>query len=125
MMDNNTAISFAPGKKKKAGTSAAEVAAFEILQDCFASDADREEFLQAVKLHGITFLFLSKSPAPQPFKIYPYMRIGQISFWSNMGNAETYDAGYSCHSDPEVSKFMRAPDRPTPIVQRKKDQPLP
>lgn len=57
--------------------------------------------------------------AVQPFKIYPYMRIGQISFWCNMGNAETYDTGYSCHNDPEISKFMKPPTRrdlssPTP-----------
>ena len=49
--------------------------------------------------------------AAQPFKIYPFMRIGQISFWCNKGNAKTYDAGYSCHSDPEISKFMREPTR--------------
>ena len=59
-----------------------------------------------------------------PFKIYPHMRIGQISFWCNMGQAQAYDAGYSCHSDPEISKFMKEPDRPIPN-KRQQDTPAP
>ncbi|MFA4993966.1 MAG: dCTP deaminase [Bdellovibrionales bacterium] len=59
-----------------------------------------------------------------PFRVYPMMRIGQISFWCNMGHAKTYDAGYSCHSDPEVSKFMKEPSRAFHIGL-KKDAPSP
>ena len=52
-----------------------------------------------------------------PFKIYPLMKIGQISFWSNHGHAHAYEAGYSQHSDPTISKFMKEPDRPSSSKQ--------
>lgn len=44
--------------------------------------------------------------AVKPFKLYPLMRIGQISFWANLGKVNAYTGGYSCHSDPHVSKMM-------------------
>jgi dCTP deaminase len=57
--------------------------------------------------------------AAKPFKVYPYMRIGQISFWCNMGTAQKYNAGYSRHNDPEQSRLMTEPTRPG------RDNPLP
>ena len=39
------------------------------------------------------------------FKLYPEMKIGQISFWENFGKAKLYKAGYSRFNDPQVSKL--------------------
>lgn len=66
MTRNNTAIALQPSETPEPKASPAEVAALEILQGNFASDADREEFSQAIKMHGITFLYLSNSPLPHP-----------------------------------------------------------
>ena len=44
--------------------------------------------------------------AAKPIILYPYMRIGQISFWENWGKPELYQDGYSAHNAPTVSKFM-------------------
>lgn len=38
------------------------------------------------------------------FKIYPYMRIGQISFWKNDGSPNLYREGYAAFSGPTPSK---------------------
>lgn len=37
-----------------------------VLQGSFAMDADREEFVQTIVSHGITFLRRADSPLPQP-----------------------------------------------------------
>lgn len=68
MTRNNTAIALPPAETPEPMASSAEVVAVEILQDNFASDAAREEFSQAIKMHGITFLYLSNSPLPHPSK---------------------------------------------------------
>ncbi|MDD3183047.1 MAG: hypothetical protein PHD48_09630 [Alphaproteobacteria bacterium] len=60
MTNDNTAIA----QSCKAVT--AEVVAVEILQDNFSTSADREEFTQAIKRHGVTFLYLANSPIPEP-----------------------------------------------------------
>ena len=44
--------------------------------------------------------------AAKPIILYPYMRIGQISFWENFGKPDLYREGYSAHNEPTVSKFM-------------------
>lgn len=41
-----------------------------------------------------------------PFKLYPFMPFGQISFWANQGRADLYTSGYSRHNGPQPSKFM-------------------
>jgi len=42
----------------------------------------------------------------KPFRIYPRMRIGQISFWLNDGEPLLYKDGYSLHNGPTVSKML-------------------
>lgn len=39
------------------------------------------------------------------FKIYPYMIIGQISFWTNNGDIQHYNKGYSNYNHPKISKL--------------------
>ena len=63
---NLIAKSFATAKKQKACPSSEIAAAVEIIQDNFASHAEREGFTQAVKKHGVTFLYLANSPLPEP-----------------------------------------------------------
>ena len=41
----------------------------------------------------------------KPFKIYPRMIIGQISFWLNYGTPDLYRGGYSDYSCPQISKM--------------------
>jgi dCTP deaminase len=41
--------------------------------------------------------------AARPIRVYPQMRIGQISFWSNEGDLIPYTAGYSRFDDPATS----------------------
>lgn len=67
MTDNSNLIakSFATTKKPKAYPSSEITVAVEIIQDNFASDAEREGFTLAVKMHGITFLYLTNSPLPE------------------------------------------------------------
>ena len=48
--------------------------------------------------------------AAKPIILYPYMRIGQISFWENEGKPALYQDGYSAHNVPTVSKLT--PPRP-------------
>lgn len=68
MTNDNTAIAlpFAEMQQQTARLSASEAVAIEIIQDNFSSDAEREAFTQAVKMHGVTFLYLSNSPLPEP-----------------------------------------------------------
>lgn len=47
--------------------------------------------------------------AAQPIILYPYMRIGQISFWENFGKPELYTDGYAAHNAPTISKFSPMP----------------
>ncbi|MDD3287475.1 MAG: hypothetical protein PHX43_00515 [Alphaproteobacteria bacterium] len=68
-MTNDSAAIASPyigTQKSKAHPASAEVVATEIIQDNFSSEADREEFTQAIKMHGVTFLYLSNSPIPEP-----------------------------------------------------------
>jgi len=60
MTKDNTAIA----RSRK--TASTEVVAVEILQDTFSTNRDREEFTQAIKRHGVTFLYLANSPIPEP-----------------------------------------------------------
>jgi dCTP deaminase len=41
----------------------------------------------------------------KPFRIYPYMIIGQISFWDNKGKIVHYRKGYSKYNKPKQSKL--------------------
>ncbi len=66
MTNNKTVIAPPRSEPQAPKVSLGEVVAVEILQDNFASDAAREEFSQAIKLHGITFLYLSNSQLPNP-----------------------------------------------------------
>lgn len=43
--------------------------------------------------------------AARPFRLYPGMRIGQISFWVNQGSPGLYQGGYSAYNNPQVSKL--------------------
>jgi dCTP deaminase len=49
--------------------------------------------------------------AALPFKLYPKMRIGQISFWENIGLPELYRQGYSAFNAPTPSKLVRTHSR--------------
>lgn len=42
----------------------------------------------------------------QPLRIYPLMRIGQVSFWRPEGNAETYSGRYRDTCLPTPSRFV-------------------
>lgn len=81
----NAAITLPADKTRKANASLSDVLAAEILQDNFVSDVDREEFAQAIKLHGITFLQLSNAPLP-PLSVQDLSAIGRLArslarFW--------------------------------------------
>ncbi|WP_419241772.1 dCTP deaminase [Cardinium endosymbiont of Nabis limbatus] len=43
--------------------------------------------------------------ATKPIILYPYMIIGQISFWENFGKINHYKGGYSAYNDPTTSTF--------------------
>ena len=68
MTNDNTAIArpCVETQKPKAKPASTEVIAAEILQGNFTSGADREEFTQAIKVYGVTFLYLANSPLPEP-----------------------------------------------------------
>ena len=68
MTNDNTAIALPliGTPKSNAHPLSREAVAVEIIQDNFASDAERSEFTQAVKMHGVTFMYLANSPLPQP-----------------------------------------------------------
>lgn len=86
MNNNNTEIALPPSETQEPKALLAEVVAVEILQDNFASNADREEFAQAVKMHGVTFLCLANSPLPKPssYDMSVMNKLGRSlsSFWS-------------------------------------------
>ena len=51
--------------------------------------------------------------AAMPFKIYPGMRIGQISFWQNAGRPRLYGQRYAAYNAPTPSKLgPRGPLQP-------------
>lgn len=68
MTNDNTAIALPLAKAQAlmARPECSEATVLEIIQDNFASDTERDAFTQAVKMHGITFLYLANSPLPQP-----------------------------------------------------------
>ncbi|MDX9689037.1 MAG: hypothetical protein RBT70_01030 [Alphaproteobacteria bacterium] len=68
MTNDNTAIAlpFAEMQEQAVHLPASEAVAIEIIQDNFSSDAERDAFTQAVKMHGVTFLYLSNSSLPEP-----------------------------------------------------------
>lgn len=44
--------------------------------------------------------------AVQPIKVYPFMKIGQVSFWEMHGSKELYyKGGYQNFSTPHISEF--------------------
>ncbi|WP_225085239.1 dCTP deaminase [Pectobacterium colocasium] len=43
--------------------------------------------------------------AAKPFRLYPGMRIGQISFWANEGDVGLYKGGYASFNDPKTSRL--------------------
>ena len=46
----------------------------------------------------------------KPFRVYPGMITGQISFWLNYGDASLYEGGYSAYSCPQISKMEKEID---------------
>ena len=44
--------------------------------------------------------------ACRPIKIYPNMRIGQVSFWTNYGDVKNYDGNYGKISTPQESLYL-------------------
>jgi dCTP deaminase len=44
-----------------------------------------------------------------PFRVYPNMKIGQISFWENKGPASLYKSGYASFNDPQTSRLNPQP----------------
>lgn len=47
--------------------------------------------------------------ATRPIRIYPKMRIGQISYWENIGLSEPYTGGYSKYDFAQESKMEQKP----------------
>jgi dCTP deaminase len=43
--------------------------------------------------------------AAMPFKIYPHMRIGQVSFWQNLGRPRLYRESYAAYNAPTPSRL--------------------
>jgi dCTP deaminase len=43
--------------------------------------------------------------AAKAFRLYPGMRVGQISFWVNQGDIGLYQGSYSAYNNPQVSKI--------------------
>ena len=41
--------------------------------------------------------------ASKAIRIYPYMKIGQVSFWSNKGNISIYTGNHGLYSGPQES----------------------
>jgi hypothetical protein len=71
--------------KPKTQSALTEVVAAEILQGNFTSDTDRDEFSQAIKMHGVTFLYLANSPLskPSPLELGMINRVARLlsRFW--------------------------------------------
>ncbi len=68
-MTNNGTIatkSRSDASKQNACLHAKEAVAVEIIQDNFATDVERDGFTRAVKMHGVTFLYLANSPQAEP-----------------------------------------------------------
>jgi hypothetical protein len=68
MAGDNTAviIPFAANDMETNVSAPPEPFATEILQGVFASKADRDAFLQAVTMHGVTFLRCADAPLSAP-----------------------------------------------------------
>lgn len=49
--------------------------------------------------------------ACQPIKIYPNMRIGQVSFWTNIGEMKDYERYYSNFNSPQKSNTFNSHSR--------------
>lgn len=43
----------------------------------------------------------------QPLRVYPNMKIGQVTFWCIDGNYQKYDGKYTKYQYPHVSEFYR------------------
>jgi dCTP deaminase len=41
--------------------------------------------------------------ATRTIRVYPHLKIGQVSFWANSGPIRTYDGGYATHDLPTES----------------------
>jgi dCTP deaminase len=41
----------------------------------------------------------------QPLKVYPHMKIGQVSFWKVCGKKHHYNGKYHQHNEAHISKF--------------------
>jgi dCTP deaminase len=51
----------------------------------------------------------------KPIRVYPQMRIGQVSFWTNAGEVLQYHGQYTRHNMPTESRFsapLQAPEMP-------------
>jgi hypothetical protein len=72
-------------QKPETQLSSAEVVTAEILQGNFTSSADRDEFSQAIMMHGITFLYLANSRIPRPssYDLNVMNKLGRLlsRFW--------------------------------------------
>ena len=51
----------------------------------------------------------------KPIRVYPQMRIGQVSFWTNSGEVLQYQGGYTTHNLPTESRFSM-PQPQIPVV---------
>lgn len=47
--------------------------------------------------------------ASKRIRVYPRMKIGQVSFWTNLGTVDPYKGFYSNQSLPTVSKYDQLP----------------
>ena len=47
----------------------------------------------------------------QPLKVYPHMKIGQVTFWMIDGNKTLYEGEYSNYMCPHVSKYYKECER--------------
>ncbi len=56
MTKSNTAIMLPPTEMQESKASSTKIVTFEILQENFALDAERDAFMRAMTLHGVTFL---------------------------------------------------------------------
>ncbi len=68
MKGENTAVvrPFSAKASEAKNSTAPEPFTAEILQGVFASEADRDAFLQAVTMHGVTFLRCADAPLSRP-----------------------------------------------------------
>ncbi len=68
MKGENTAVvtPFAANDMETSVSASPEPFTTEILQGVFSSEADRDAFLQAVTMHGVTFLRCAAAPLSSP-----------------------------------------------------------